>query len=166
MSNTRNLENNLVKIIAAIAFLIFAYFAIQIFSNSYTQKLTQKLSGPGTEMNNQLKEQVSQMTDAYAACKLGLRFSQAQNNDLALFAFQKATDLDPTYRDGWVLRGWGELKMNQPQEAIISLKKAEEIDPINARTYELLNIAYTQTGDTDNAKKAEDKYDYLNKNSD
>lgn len=161
MKDTRELENNIVRLIAAVAFLIVAYFAIGVFSGVYTNKLTRNLSGPGNAMKEQLRENIATQTDAYAACKLGVSFIKAQNDDLALLAFQKATDLDPTYRDGWVERGYSELKNNQPQNAVTSLKKAEEIDPINPRTYELLTIAYNQTGDVDNAKKAQEKYDYL-----
>ena len=163
MSDSRNLENNIVRLIAAVAFLVVAYFAIQAFSGVYTDKLTQNLSGSGNAMKEQLREEVATQTDAYAACKLGVSFTKAQNDDLALLAFQKATDLDPSYRDAWVWRGYGELKNNQPQNAVTSLKKAESIDPINARTYELLTIAYNQTGDQDNAKKAQEKYEYLAK---
>ncbi|MCL5407284.1 MAG: hypothetical protein M1429_02200 [Patescibacteria group bacterium] len=161
MKDSKELENNIVRLIAAVAFLVVAYFAIGVFSGVYTDKLTQNLSGPGEAMKEQLREQIVAQTDTYQATKLGIKFTQAQNDDLALLAFQKATDLDPTYRDGWVWRGYSELKNNQSQNAVASLKKAEEIDPINPRTYELLTIAYNQTNDTDNAKKTQEKYDYL-----
>ncbi|MFA6493139.1 MAG: hypothetical protein WCV58_03315 [Patescibacteria group bacterium] len=163
MQDSRGLENNIVRVIAAVAFLLVAYFAIQVFSGVYTNKLTQNLSGPANAMKEQFRQEIASQTDAYAACKLGINFIQAQNDDLALLAFQKATDLDNGYRDAWVWRGYSELKNNQPQEAVNSLKKAENIDPINARTYELLSVAYSQTGDDDNAKKAQEKYDYLAK---
>lgn len=167
MSDPRNLENNIVKIIAAIAFLVMAYFGIRVLADAYTGKLIQQMSGPAETQKAQFREQIAAQTDAYSACKLGINFSKAQNDDLALLAYQKATDLDPNLRDAWVLRGQSELKNNPPaggpDKALESLQKAEEIDPINSRTYELLSIAYSQVGDTDNAKKAQEKYEYLTK---
>lgn len=163
MSDSRNLENNIVRLIAVSAFLIFAYFAIQLLAGIYSHRLTTKLSGPIEEMKNQYAEQIAAETGAGEAAKLGANFLKAQNDDLALLAFQRATDIDPSYRDAWVWRGYTELKNNQPEEALNSLKKAEDIDPVNARTYELLAIAYRQTGDADAAKKAQEKYQYLTK---
>ncbi len=163
MSDTRNLENNLVRLIIIGAFLIVAYFGIQVFSGFYTNKLIKQMSGPIEAQKEQFRQNIASQTDAYTACKMGINFTNAQNDDLALIAFQKATNLDPTYRDGWVWRGYSELKNNQPQDALDSLKKAEAIDPINPRTYELLAIAYNQSGDADNGKKAQEKYEYLTK---
>ena len=162
MPNSRDLENNLVRIVAVIGFLIIAYFGIQIGAGLYSQKLIKAYSGPAEELKNSFRAEISEQTDAYGAAKMGTQFAQAQNNDLASLAFQKATDLDPEYRDGWVGRGQAELQNNQPEEALESLKRAEEIDPINPRTYELLAIAYRATDDEEAAKKAEEKWKYLN----
>ena len=162
MPNSRDLENNLVRIVAVIGFLIIAYFGIQIGAGLYSQKLIKAYSGPAEELKNSFRAEIAEQTDAYGAAKMGTQFAQAQNNDLASLAFQKATDLDPEYRDGWVGRGQAELQNNQPEEALESLKRAEEIDPINPRTYELLAIAYRATDDEEAAKKAEEKWKYLN----
>lgn len=166
MNDSRSLENKLVKIIAAMAFLVFAYFVIQIFANIYSGKLTQNFSATARAMDDDFRAQIASQTNAYEAAKLGMTFLRTQKDELALAAFEKATTLDSGYRDAWVWRGYTELKTNQPQEALASLKKAEEIDPINARTYQLLAIAYSQTGDVDAAKKAEEKFQYLTKGSD
>lgn len=165
MKDPRSVENNIVRLILVGAFLLFAYFAVQVFSGIYTNKLAEKLSGPQQEMQNQYAKQIGSQTDAYAATKLGTQFLKAQNNDLALLSFQKATDLDAGYRDGWVWRGYTELKTSQPAEALKSLKRAEGIDPINPKTYELLTVAYQANGDEENAKAAQAKYEYLKKTS-
>lgn len=164
MSTSRNLENNIVKIIAAIGFLAISFFAIQIFSGVYTNKLAKNFSQSNT-LESQISQEIASETDPYQLVKLGASFSKSQNNDLALQAFQRATELDEKYRDAWVLRGYQELKMDQISQAIESLKKAEAIDPINPRTYELLAIAYSQADNADAAKKAKEKYDYLQKSS-
>lgn len=145
--------------------MIFAYFVIQILSGIYTGKLTENLSGPIEGYKAQYRDQIAETTDAYTALRLGQNFTKAQDNELALIAFTRATEIDNQYRDGWVLRGYSELKNNKPAEALISLKKAEEIDPVNAQTYELLAIAYTENEDTDAAKKAQEKYKYLTEHS-
>ena len=163
MRESKNLENNIVRIIAVLGFLLIAYFAIQVFFGVYTEKLTRKLSGPVEVMDANFKAQIASQTDPYACVKFGLTFSNTDKPELALLSFEKATSLDPNYRDGWVMRGYGELENNQPEKAIESLKKAETIDPINPRTYELLAIAYTQTNETDSAKKAQEKWEYLTK---
>lgn len=163
MKDSRLFENNLVRLIAAAAFLLVAYFGIQLLAGIYSQKLTEKFLGSAKAINVQIKEEIASETDAYSVCKMGTSFLKSQNDDLALTAFQKAVTLDPNYRDAWVMKGYTELKIGQPAEALKSLKKAEEIDPINAETYELLSLAYTQTGDTDAAKKAEEKFQYLTK---
>jgi predicted Zn-dependent protease len=161
MSDPRIFENNLVKIVAAVAFLIFAYFAIQVFSSAYSNNLAEQMNGGARAMNNQYMERIADTTDAYAALKLGFNFSKSQNFDLANDAFTKSTELDPGYRDAWVLKGYSEIKLNQPQNAIDSLKKAETLDSINPETYQYLAVAYKQIGDTDSAQKAQEKYDFL-----
>jgi len=162
MKDAKLFESNLVRLIISVALLIIAYFGIQAGAGLYSQKLIKAYSGPAEELKNSFRAEIAEQTDAYGAAKMGTQFAQAQNNDLASLAFQKATDLDPEYRDGWVGRGQAELQNNQPEEALESLKRAEEIDPINPRTYELLAIAYRATDDEEAAKKAEEKWKYLN----
>lgn len=160
MANPKLLEYNLTRLIIIGGFFIVALFGIKIIRDVYYNKLFTQLSAPARAMEAQYREEIASGKDPYQLCKIGNAFLNS-NSDLALLAYQKATEIDPKYRDGWILRGYAELKTNQPELAINSLKKAEEIDPINARTYELLSIAYTQTGDTDSAKKAQEKYQYL-----
>lgn len=164
MQDTRLLENYIVKIIAAITVLVIGYFAIQVCAGAYTNKLIKNFSGPAELQKEQFREQIANQTNAYEACRLGINFDKGQLDDLALLSFIKATDLDHEYRDAWLLRGQSELKNNQPEEALKSLKKAEELDPIHPRTYELLAIAYEATGDTQAAAKAKEKYEYLSNN--
>lgn len=163
MSDPRSLENNLVKILAAIGFLIFAYFVIQIFAGVYTNKLTQNLSGPIENIKNQHRQRIAETSDAYEACRLGIIFDKTKDDELALFSFIRATDIDSGYRDAWVWRGYSELKNGDAMEALKSLKRAEDIDPVNPRTYELLAIAYRANEDTDAARKAQEKWEYLTK---
>ena len=157
------LEYNLTRLIIIGGFFIVGLFGAKLIAATYYQKMFYQFSEPTRAMEVDFREQIEAEKDPYKLCTLGNSFLKSEKTDLALLSFQKATTLDPKYRDAWTLRGYAELKTNQPQEAVNSLKKAESIDPIYPRTYELLAIAYTQTGDGDAAKKAEEKYQYLTK---
>jgi len=163
MTNPKSTEFYLVRLMMIGSSLIIAFFGIGLIANIYRANLTEKLSASAREMEASFRTQIASETDAYQAARMGTIFLKTQKDDLALAAFQKATSLDPNFRDGWVWLGYTELKLNQPEEALKSLKKAEELDPINARTYELLAIAYKQNSDEDSAKKAEEKFEYLSK---
>lgn len=163
--DSKTYEYYITRLVLVGLVLILGYFGAKIIGNVYEGKLTKEFSSSTQAMQDDFREQIAEQTDAYAAAKMGQNFLVAQNDDLGLLAFQKATDLDPNWRDGWVWRGYAELKNNQSSQAIVSLKRAAEIDPINARTYELLAIAYRATGDSDSAKKAEEKYNYLKEHS-
>ena len=162
MKDARSTENNVVRILGVIFFLMLAFFGSRIFAKGYASKLTQELTGQDM-IRIQIKEEIISENDAYELCKIGISMDKANEKDLALAAFVRATDLDKKYRDAWVLRGNLELKNDRPEEAITSLKKAEELDPIYPRTYELLATAYTAVGDEEQAKKAQEKWEYLKK---
>lgn len=165
MLSPKLFEYNLTRLIIIGGFFICGLFGAKLIAATYYQKMFYQFSEPTRAMEVDFREQIETEKDPYQLCKLGNSFLNSEKTDLALLSFQKATGLDPKYRDAWVLRGYTELKTNPPaggpEEALKSLKKAEEIDPTYPRTYELLNLAYQQTGDTDAAKKAEEKYQYL-----
>ena len=94
---------------------------------------------------------------------MGMTFSRLEDYDTAYNCFNKATKMDPHWRDGFVWRGYTEMKLNQPKQALETLKTAEKIDPIYPLTYQLLVIAYQQTGDTVLADRAQEKLGYLSK---
>lgn len=155
-------EYYLTRILIVLAAIFIAYFGARLIGGLYFNHLTSG-SSPLKDLKNQYRSQINLETDPYEAAKKGMIFLRTENNDLALDCFKKATELDANWRDGWVWRGYTELKLNQPKEALDSLKKAEEIDPIYPLTYQLLVIAYQQTDDTDSAEKAQEKLAYLSK---
>jgi len=155
-------EYFLVRIIIVIAAIFIAYFGARLIGGLYYDKLI-KENNPLQDFQNQYKSQINLETDPYALAKMGMTFLRTENNDLAYECFKKATKLDPLWRDGWVWRGYTELKLNEPKMALESLKKAEELDPIYPLTYQLLVIAYQQTNDPTSAQGAQEKLGYLSK---
>lgn len=159
-------EYYLTRILMVLAAIFIAYFGARLVGSLYYNHLTSGNS-PLQDFKNQYIEKIKLETDPYELGKMGMTFLRSDQNDLALECFKKATELDPLWRDGWVWRGYTELKLNPPaggpEMALESLKKAEEIDPIYPLTYQLLVIAYQQTGDTDSAASAQEKLVYLSK---
>jgi len=159
----RTFEYFLVRLIIIGAFFLSAFLGVKIAAAFYFEKLSDNLSGPLREIKAQYQQQITTEADPYELCRLGVSFSVAQDDHLALAAFTKSTQMDPNYRDAWVWKGYTELKMGNPSQALVSLKKAEKIDPIYPLTYQLLVIAYQQNGDTAAAEAAQKKLDYLGK---
>jgi len=61
---------------------------------------------------------------------------------LAINQFQKATKMDPGYRDAWIYLGKAYLAEQRFTQARKALEKAAEIDPIYPETFRLLGYAY------------------------
>jgi len=154
------------RLLIIFGILVFGYFGAQIVASFYFDRLMSNYAKPLQNFTEYYQNKVNLETDPYKLTRLGgslLKANQKHADDLAYSALKKSTELDPKWRDGWLARGYGELKFGQPKEALASLKKAEEIDPIYPFTYELLSIAYQATGDETSAKFAQEKVTYLNK---
>lgn len=115
------------------------------------------------KINAQYRAQITQSTDPQKTARLGMVFLKTDNLDLAELAFSRTTALDPNWRDGWIWRGYTELALEKPQEALESLKAAEKLDPVYAFTYQLLDKAYTGLGNSSEAQHAREKMTALNK---
>lgn len=155
-------EYYLTRILIVLAAIFIAYFGARLIGSLYYNHLTNG-SSPLENFKNEYKAKINLETDPYELGKMGMIFLRTENNDLAYDCFKKSTELDPNWRDGWVWKGYTELKLNEPKMALESLKSAEKIDPIYPLTYQLLVIAYQQTGDTTSASKAQEKLGYLSK---
>jgi tetratricopeptide (TPR) repeat protein len=155
-------EFYLVRAIIIIAALVIGFFGSRLIGALYFNKLMAADSSLG-EFQKQYQEKINLETDPYELAKLGMIFLRIDDNETALLCFDKAAKLDANWRDGWVWKGYTEIKLNQPKPALESLKTAEKIDPIYPLTYQLLVIAYEQTGDTQSAQFAQEKLVYLSK---
>ena len=150
-------------IVIVVAVLIGGFLGTKIISGIYYNKLYYKLSATARAMDQRFQEQIETETDSYKLCKQGINFYQAGKNELALSAFRKATEIDGGLRDAWVWKGYIELKIEEENNALESLKKAEEIDPTYPLTYQLLSVAYQKTDNDDLSQQAQEKYEYLSK---
>jgi len=151
------------RLLIVFGILVFGYFSTRIVASLYFDRLMANYNTPLQEFSEYYQTKVNLETDPYKLTRLGRSLLKANQNDLAYSALKKSTELDSKWRDGWVWRGYGELKLSQPKEALNSLKKAEGIDPIFPFTYELLSIAYQATGDETSAQFAKEKVTYLEK---
>ena len=150
------------RVIIWLLVLSLGYVGSRLIGNIYYNKLT-KLSEPIQDYRQNYQEQINKEDDPFKLAKFGRIMLKTGSTDLALTAFSKTTELDAGWRDGWVAKGFVELKLQKTKEALDSLKTAEKIDPINPLTYELLTIVYEQTGDIKSSQFAREKWQYLNK---
>lgn len=112
---------------------------------------------------NSYFQAVNKKTDAYKLTQNGARLIGNNDFQFAEINLKKALEIDPNYRDALVCLGYAQVKSGQTTEALVTLKKAAEIDPINAKTYEILELAYLQNNDQDSAAKAHEKFEFLSK---
>ena len=162
----KNTEYFVTRLLIIFGALVFGFFSARIVASLYFDRLMVEYAKPLQNFTEYYQNKVNLETDSYKLTRLGrslLKANQKHTDDLAYSALKKSTELDPLWRDGWVWRGYGELKLGQPKEALNSLKKAEAIDPIFPFTYELLSIAYQATGDETSAQFAKEKVEYLEK---
>jgi len=155
-------EYFITRIIIIIAALVIGFLGSRLIGALYFNHLMAKDSSLGN-FQKHYQEQINLETDPYRLAKMGMIYLYNENNDLADECFKKATELDPGWRDAWVWKGYTELKLHKPKDALASLKVAEKIDPIYPLTYQLLVIAYQQTGDNQSAQFAQEKLAYLSK---
>ncbi len=162
----KDTEYLVTRLLIVFGILVFGYFSAKIIASLYYDRLMANSNTPLQEFIEHYKTKVNLETDPSKLTRLGrslLKANQKHTDDLAHAALVKSTELDSKWRDAWVWRGYGELKLGQPKEALNSLKKAEAIDPIFPFTYELLSIAYQATGDEVSAKFAQEKVEFLSK---
>lgn len=107
------------------------------------------------------KEQIDQENDYNKLATDAEKLIKGNQLDCGIINLERAVELEPNFRDAWVLLGYAYLSKDEPQKAIESLKKAEEIDPTHADTFKYLADAYQKTGDEEQAKQAQERYDFL-----
>jgi len=90
---------------------------------------------------------------------VGTAFWQMGYDNLAISQFEKATKIDPEYRDAWIYLGKAYFQrtgenLNKAKEA---LEKAAEIDPVYPEIFALLSKTYEKLEKIDKSKKATEK---------
>lgn len=150
------------RVVIWLVVIAIGFLGSRIIGNLYYNHLM-KLNEPIQDFRKNYQEQINQENDPFKLAKFGRVLLKTGSLDLAWRAFSKTTELDAGWRDGWVARGFAELKLNKTKEALDSLKIAEKIDPINPLTYELLSVVYERIGDAKSSQFAREKFEYLNK---
>jgi tetratricopeptide (TPR) repeat protein len=82
---------------------------------------------------------------------LSRALAQVQECELALPLLNQVTLQQDDYRDAWIVQGYCELATERPEQAIISLEQAYQLDPQKPETQYFLGRAYAASGDSMNA---------------
>lgn len=151
------------KILLTLAILIIGLaIALMIFKISYSRQ-TEGIDTHIKEMENNYSQMVAKKTNVYTLTKIGLHQTDIGLTDMALISLHRATSLEKNYRDSWLALGLAQIQKMDYVSALTSLKIAEKLDPINPKTYELLNLVYQKMDNSELAQAAQEKYKFLTK---
>jgi len=165
-----NRPNMTIKIIIAILLLLIAVFGIRSITNSVYEKEIKKSNTKLIEYKNSFLEIIKKSDkSSQTLTNLGMKLLKNNQTEWAAIVLENAANKDPNYRDAAVYTGYAFLRLAQETDelkntgtkeqrntetekqynnkAIEFLEKAIKIDPLFPRTYELLTIAYKNTGD-------------------
>lgn len=151
------------KIILLLAILILGLAVVFCYIKIAHSRTDKFFSQNLAKIESDYAQRISSETDAYTLVKTGQRQMKINLPDLAKISLKRATEISPDYRDAWVLLSSAQLLDNDAQAALASLQTAQKIDPICAKTYELLKIVYENLGNSADAQKMQEKYEYLSK---
>jgi tetratricopeptide (TPR) repeat protein len=98
--------------------------------------------------------------DARGWYNLGLYYKNSASPD-AVDAFNHVTKIDPNDADTWYFLGATYAQLRQFREAISSFEYALKLDPFHASAQFGLARAYQQSGQTDPAREAMKKFQYV-----
>lgn len=94
-------------------------------------------------------ETKAQETDVETYINEGKDYIDARQGDLAIEAFTKAIELDPTYVDAYIYRGYVYGAIEQYEKAIADYTKIIELTPEDASIYNRRGLAYGELGQTE-----------------
>ncbi len=94
---------------------------------------------------------ISESQDPRALVVGGKKFAEEGKLELAAVAFERASTLDPKFRDAFLFLGITRTQLKQYFEAELALRRARAIDPLYGKTYEALANLYDVTGRKDDA---------------
>ena len=139
--------------------LLTAVFGIRSITKSVYEKEIKKSDTKLIEYKNSILEIIKKSDkSSQTLTNLGIKLLKNNQTEWAAIVLENAANKDPNYRDTAVYAGYAFLRLAQDQnsnitkkqynnKAIEFLEKAIKIDPLFPRTYELLTIAYKNTGD-------------------
>ena len=95
--------------------------------------------------------------DAHAWFNLGLYYRNASDEEAALEAFRRVTEIDPNDADSWYFLGATYAQLKKFPEAIAAFEHALKIDALHASAQFGMARAYQQSGDTDSALRRDEE---------
>jgi predicted Zn-dependent protease len=158
----KDIEFYLIRFILIAGVLLIGYYGATKIGDAYYHSLMKSYNF--SSFDDQFRTRIDSEVSTDNLSKLGQIFLKTKNYDLAWRCFDRLSKMDSNWRDAWVFKGYNELELEKPQDALASLKKAEELDPVHPLTYKLLSVAYAATGDANAAKLASEKQMFLEKN--
>ena len=157
-------ENLIVQILMIVFILGAGFLGSRILANKVLANAMVETQANHDQMMQQIKDKISKENDAYTLTTKGARAAD-KNPELAKIYLDRAVEVNKDYRDAWLWKGYAELKIGSNEQAVNSLETAAQIDPIHTETYKYLAIAYSQVGNEEKSKTANEKYQYLSKTS-
>jgi Flp pilus assembly protein TadD len=138
---------NLIRAAAVLLLLLAGYL--------WSARLSQEIFASGLEMRAQadskslthFREQIEQKDDAITLVVMGKNFLSSDSTPYAIIALERATEVNPNYRDAWYLLGYAYVqslalpevdRMSHAEKAKIALETARTIDPTHQPTIDLL----------------------------
>jgi tetratricopeptide (TPR) repeat protein len=110
------------------------------------------------------KEAKNNPKDAHVWYSLGLYYKNSADAGAAVDAFRHVTEIDPNDADTWYFLGSAYAQLKQFPEAIAVFASALKIDPLHASAQFGLARAYQQSGQSDPAREAMKKFQYITQN--
>ncbi|OGD65376.1 hypothetical protein A3F08_01720 [Candidatus Berkelbacteria bacterium RIFCSPHIGHO2_12_FULL_36_9] len=168
-------RNSIIRWIIIVILILIIIFGFHSYVKSIYQKELNKYSSQTSQFENEMKSSIENSPkSAYDLTVLGKKMLNNNQTYWATVVLETAVKKDPQYRDAALLTGYSYLKsaetINDKQYAIsysnlaiVYLIKARDLDPVYARTHELLALAYKNIGDAENAALSAQKAKTFNK---
>ncbi len=102
--------------------------------------------------------------DAHAWYNLGLYYKNSADADAAVDAFRHVTEIDPDDADTWYFLGSTYAQLKQFPEAMAAFERALKLNPLHASAQFGLARAYQQSGRSDPAHEAMQKFQHITQN--
>lgn len=159
----RNMGKNFIKLLFIFGLLLFGFgVSVFLYQSTYNQEM-KIIKNSREKQLVDYKKVIDTKTDPYILTVNGTRYLKKNLPDLAIISLERTTQIEKGYRDGWLALGLAQLELADYKSALSSFQEAEKIDPINAKTYEYLEIAYKKLEQSDSAARAQTKYEFLTK---
>jgi tetratricopeptide (TPR) repeat protein len=132
----------------------FGVIKLRDWSNARRQAAATKRDVEDKARQTALEQSMrGQITTALGAAGTWQQKMQEGKTEEAEIAAKIALELQPNWRDGYLMIGAAQLEQKEYQDAQSSLEMATKLDPTHAPTHQLLAALFNQTGHQDAANQ-------------